>query len=221
MKKENTTSKRVLEKAGGVQDMNDKFSKMTTIMAFPVVLAVGILLIPVVADYSDHLLAEQAVEQTFRWFTGHILSAIGFGLSILAVSTVDRHARSISRALTGWALPFITIGAGLYAAGLGADGIGPLAVRSAGYSAVIFFDGSGVLVPATFMSGTILFGIGLLSTVIDAGNLGLIKGWSRIICFVSALLFMAAPAIPSGWGLYGVAVAVFGVFVPLARAVSR
>jgi hypothetical protein len=39
--------------------------------------------------------------------------------------------------------------------------------------------------------------------------------------FISALLFMAAPAILSGWALYGVAAAGFGVFLPIAMAMSK
>jgi hypothetical protein len=41
------------------------------IIIFPVVLAIGILIITVVSDYSNHLLAEQAAGKTARWFWGH------------------------------------------------------------------------------------------------------------------------------------------------------
>lgn len=201
--------------------MNGKTSQIMTILAFPMVLAVGILLIPVVADYSDHELAEQAVGQTARWVSGHLIAALGFALSILAVVSIDRHLRLSSRSLPAMTLPCIALGAGLYAAGLGADGIGPVAVQSAGYSPTVFFDGSGMWVTGVFVAGTILFGIGLLSLVIGAIRAGLLKGWSRHIAFVGALVFMVAPAIPSGWALYGVAVAAFGVFVPFALALHR
>ena len=201
--------------------MSAKASPILTILGFPVVLAIGIVLIPVVADYSDHELAEQAVGQTARWFSGHLIAAMGFALSIMAVVSIDRHLRLSSRPLPAMTLPCIAVGAGLYAAGLGADGIGPVAVRSEGYSPSVFFDGSGLWVTGVFIAGTILFGIGLLSLVIGSIRLGLLRGWSRHAAFVSALVFMVAPAIPSGWALYGVAVAVFGVFVPFALAVHR
>ena len=122
--------------------MNNKRAQIIYVLAFPVVLTIGIVLIPVVTDYTDHRLPEQAVEQTVRWFAGHIIAAIGFGLSILAVGSINRHLQLTSRSLPGVTLPSVAVGAGLYAAGLGANGIGPLAVRSAGYSPVIFFDGS-------------------------------------------------------------------------------
>jgi len=201
--------------------MNNKRWQIFTVLAFPVVLAAGIVLIPVVADYSDHQLAEQAVGQTARWFSGHLIAAIGFSLSVLAVVSVNRHLRRSSRSLPAVTLPCIALGAGLYAAGLGADGIGPVAVQSAGDSPSVFFDGSGMWVTGVFIASTIMFGIGLLSLVIGAIRAGLLKGWSRHIAFVAALVFMVAPAIPSGWALYGVAVAVFGIFVPLAIAVRR
>ena len=201
--------------------MNNKRWQILTILAFPVVLAVGIVLIPVVADYSDHELAEKAVAQTARWFSGHLIAAIGFAISVLAIVSIDTHLRGSSRSLPAMTLPCVAVGAGLYAAGLGADGIGPVAVRSEGYAPSVFFDGSGMWVTSVFIGGTILFGIGLLSLVIGAIRAGLLKGWSRHIAFVAALVFMIAPAIPSGWALYGVAVAVFGVFIPFALAVRR
>jgi hypothetical protein len=43
-----------------------------------------------------------------------------------------------------------------------------------------------------------------------------LKGWSKYVSLVSAIIFIGAPAILSGWALYGVAVAAFGVFVPFA-----
>jgi len=199
--------------------MNTKRSQVITILAFPVVLTIGIVLIPVVTDYTDHRLAELAVAQIGRWSFGHIISAIAFCISILAVSTIDGYLRTKSGSLPKLAQPFIAIGAGLYAAGLGADGIGPIAVQAAGYSPVIFFDGSGMWVTGIFIAGTIVFGFGLIMTVNGSIQQGLLTGWNRYICFVSAILFMAAPAILSGWALYGVAVAGFGVFVPLASAI--
>jgi hypothetical protein len=196
--------------------MNTGQKQITIILAFPILLTVGIVLIPVVTDYTDHQLAEQVVAQVGRWFFGHILSAIAFPLSILAINGIDRHLHQAANSLPRLTLPFVAVGAGLYSAGLGADGIGPIAVQAAGFSPVIFFDGSGMWVTGIFILGTIIFGIGLIMTVIGAVRHGLVLGWSRYICFGSALLFMGAPAVLSGWALYGVAVASFGVFVPLA-----
>ena len=201
--------------------MNNKRLQILSILAFPVVLTIGIVLIPVVTYYTDHRLPEQAVGQTMRWFFGHISAAIAFAISILAVGSIDRHLQLSSRSLPVLTLPFITIGAGLYAAGLGADGIGPLAVQSSGHSPIIFFDGSSLWVTGTFVAGTIVFGLGLLNTVVGSIQLGLLNGWSRFVSFISALIFMVAPMILSGWVLYGVAAASFGMFVPLALAVKR
>lgn len=201
--------------------MNNKRLHVLFILAFPVVLTLGIVLIPVVTDYTNHSLAEQAVGQTKRWFSGHLISAIAFAISILAVYSIDRHLQLSSRSLPVITLPLITVGAGLYAAGLGADGIGPVAVQSSGNSPVIFFDGSGLWATGTFIAGTIVFGMGLLIMVIGAIELGLLSGWPRYVSFISALVFIAAPMILSGWALYGVAAASFGVFVPFILALKR
>ena len=201
--------------------MNNKRAQIIYVLAFPVVLTIGIVLIPVVTDYTDHHLPEQAVEQTVRWFAGHIVAAIGFGLAVLAVGSIDRHLQLTSRSLPRVTLPGVAVGAGLYAAGLGADGIGPLAVRSAGYSPVIFFDGSSLWVNGIFIAATLVFAIGLLSLVIGSIQQELLRGWSRYVSLVSAIIFVGAPAILSGWALYGVALAAFGVFVPFAVEMSQ
>ena len=201
--------------------MNDKRAQIIYVLAFPVVLTIGIVLIPVVTDYTDHRLPEQAVEQTVRWFAGHIVAAIGFGLSILAVGSIARHLQHAARSLPVVTLPSVTMGASLYAAGLGADGIGPLAVRSAGYSPVIFFDGSSLWVNGIFIAAVLVFATGLLSLVIGSIQRELLRGWSRYVSLVSAIIFVGAPAILSGWALYGVALAAFGVFVPFAVEMSQ
>ena len=114
-------------------------STLFPIFAFPIILAVGIVIIPVNPDYNDHALAVQAVELTERWYLGHLISAIAFSFSIWA----SREILGVLQ-MVPWFTPiFIALGAGLYAAGLGADGIGPIAVQASGESAVIFFDGSG------------------------------------------------------------------------------
>jgi hypothetical protein len=189
------------------------------VLAFPIVLAVGIFLIPVVPDYADHAQATEAVGQTARWFAGHLTAAIAFALGIVAVQAVNDVLHKEGHGLPMLTIPILAIGAGLYAAGLGADGIGPIAVQAAGASPTLFFDGSGWFVSGTFMAATLFFGAGLISLVIHANRSELLTGAWRWLVFVAALAFMVIPAIPSGWGLYGEALAAFGVFGPLAAAI--
>ena len=91
-------------------------------------------------------------------------------------------------------LPGIAVGAGLYAAGLGADGIGPLAVRSAGYSPVIFFDGSSMWVNGIFMAATAVFALGLLSLVVSSIRLGLLRQAHLVADGLSAAKAMSVGA---------------------------
>ena len=63
-------------------------SKVISVLAFPVLLSIGIFLIPVVSDYADHELAAQAVGKTGLWVAGHLISAMAFGLSGWASCTV-------------------------------------------------------------------------------------------------------------------------------------
>ncbi len=57
---------------------------------FPLVLALGIVLIPVVRNYADHELAEAATAKSKRWFWGHLLSAIGFGLGVAVAVLINQ-----------------------------------------------------------------------------------------------------------------------------------
>ena len=201
--------------------MKGKQIQALYVFTFPVVLSIGIVLIPVVSDYADHTIAAEAVNVTGRWFVGHILSAVAFGLGMLSVYAIKDYLRDRDCELPGFILPIMAIGASLYAAGLGADGIGPIAVKASGASPALFFDGSGWFVSGTFVAATLFFGVGLISLVGHANQSGMVEGFWRYVIFVSALVFVAVPTIPSGWGLYGEAVAAYGVFVPLGLAIMR
>ena len=201
--------------------MNNHRIQALFVLSFPVVLSIGIFLIPIVQDYSDHVSVAQAVELSVRWFAGHLISAVAFALSVLSVSVINTFLRDNSYELPSFIIPIMAVGAGLYAAGLGADGIAPLAVKYSGATPMLFFNGSGWLVSGTFIAATVLFGVGLISIVFHANQSRMVGGIWRYVIFISALIFVAAPAIPSGLGLYGEALAVYGVFVPLGLAVWR
>ena len=201
--------------------MRDQNKQAYYLFIFPVVLTIGILLIPVVTDYSDHQLAAKGVELTSRWFLGHMISAVAFGLSLLSVDPIEEYLRKNSYRLPSFIKILMAVGAGLYAAGLGADGIGPIAVNISTSDPTLFFKGSGWWVSGTFMAGTVFFGIGLISLIGHANNAAMLKGNWRYVAFVSALIFVSVPAIPSGWGLYGEALASFGVFFPLGFSILR
>lgn len=201
--------------------MNNHRIQALFVLSFPVVLSIGIFLIPIVQDYSDHVSVAQAVELSVRWFAGHLISAVAFALSVLSVSVINTFLRDNSYELPSFIIPIMAVGAGLYAAGLGADGIAPLAVKYSGATPMLFFNGSGWLVSGTFIAATVLFGVGLISIVFHANQSRMVGGIWRYVIFISALIFVAAPAIPSGLGLYGEALAAYGVFVPLGLAVWR
>jgi hypothetical protein len=195
--------------------------KRGLILSFPVVLMIGILLIPVVRDYGDHAQAAWAVGQTGRWVAGHLTAAVAFGLGGLAVVVVHLEARQRWSFSAKAILPMAALGAVLYAAGLGADGIGPAAVSIAGGDPALFFDGSGGLVPAVFLLGTALFGASVLLVLHRFHATGGPTRAENAVAFVGAFVFMGAPAIPSGWALYLVALGAMMAFVPPAIALGR
>ena len=191
-------------------------SRVLLVLLFPAVLAVGIVLIPVVTNYADHVLASEAVEHTARWFLGHLLSAVAFGLSLVSFSEVVAHLRSESHEAPSFILPCMAVAAGCYAAGLGADGIGFIAVRVGAASPVLFLEEGGLWVGGVFVIATLVLGVGLIALVIAAIHGRMLRGVWRYVAFTSAVLFVSIPAVPSGWGLYGEAVAAATIFGPLA-----
>lgn len=193
--------------------------QVLSIAIFPIILTTGILTIPVVSDYSNHLLAEQAASQTARWFWGHIISGVAFGLSILAACYITEYLSSKGQSCSGaMSLSLIAIGGVLYAFGLGADGIGPLATAAGGGRAFTFFEGSGMRVSGVFITASIFFGVGLIIQVIGVSHTGLLRGLTRIVVLIAAIVFLVSTAIPSGWGLWVVAAAVLVVYLPIAVA---
>lgn len=192
------------------------------LVAFPLVLAIGIVLIPVVVNYADHEKAERAAAQTRRWFWGHLISAIGFGLGVVAACCLGLFLVDAGEA--AWALagvPLAAVGAGTMAAGLGADGIGPLAVQKAGHPARLFFDGSRVWVTGTTIAGAILFSLGQIALVVGVQHTDLLSTAVGITVIVAAIAFSVSTAVPSGYALYLVAVSALVAYLPMAFALWR
>jgi len=190
------------------------------IIAFPILLTIGVVLIPIVPDYSNHVLAAEAAEQTGRWLAGHLISAAAFGLSVWAASEIMAELRHRGSKPEPTPLLLISLGAALYAAGLGADGIAPVALNVSGNSPLAFLDG-GIWVTGVFILATLLFGVGLIGLTRSAIRGGIITGIWRYIVFGSAIALMVVPAIPSGYGLFGEALAALGVFIPMGFSMAR
>lgn len=189
------------------------------IIAFPVLLMVGIVLIPLVANYSDHALAEKAARQTRRWFWGHLLSAAAFALGALAIFSGSLFL--IAEAVLFWpvaAMVLSVIGACLLAAGMGADGIGPVALIQEGQSAQLFFDGSRPWVMGIFIAGSIIFSLGQIGMIIGLQHTDLLNTAVGVFMLVAAIIFSVSSAIPSGWGLYVLGITAVAIYLPLGWA---
>lgn len=176
------------------------------ILIFPIILSTGIFTIPFVSDYTNNLVAEEAANQTGRWFWGHIISSVAFGISIIVAHHITQYLNSRGQKQSGiTSLSLIAIGGTLLAIGLGADGVGPIATISGGSQASVFFEGSGMMVTGIFMAGIILFGFGLINQIIGLKHTGLISKWLSFTLVSCAILLMGASAIPSSLGLYFIA----------------
>jgi hypothetical protein len=67
-----------------------------------------------------------------------------------------------------------------------------------------------------FIAASIIFGLGLIIQVFGLIRAGMLKGLFRIVTFVAAIIFIASTAIPSGWGLYGVAATALVIYLTIA-----
>ena len=192
------------------------------VAAFPVILVVGVLTIPVVADYGDHELAAAAAHQTARWYWGHLLSALAFAVAAIAAVAVQSRLRRMSTEPPAiWAVPLVVAGACCHVYGLGADGIGPVATLVGGGSPKMYFDGLGSRLIGVFVAGAGAFSVGWIGLMTAATRTGVVRGWRRWWLPTGVLLMAAAEAIPSGWGLYAVAALALAVWLPLSKSLAQ
>lgn len=188
------------------------------LFATPVLLALGVLLIPVVDDYADHGLSAAASLASGRWFVGHLLSALAFASAILAGAVIAlRLERSEPLAWMGLAL--LVPGAAAHVFALGADGLAPLAIRYGGGAPELYFDG-GYWVTGVYIAGAALFGAGTLLLVLGLMRANILTGGARYLVFAAALAFPAAEAVPYAWALFLVACLAFCVWMPIGVALN-
>ncbi|MDD3678424.1 MAG: hypothetical protein PHD14_04275 [Dehalococcoidales bacterium] len=184
----------------------DNIKIAAIILIFPILLSAGIFTIPYVSDYSSNIITELAVLQSGRWLWGHIISALAFGWAIIVAHYITQYLYYSEQNSLGTLSLFLTVTGGiLMAAGLGADGIGPVATVNGGAQASVFFEGSGMIITIIFMVGIILFGLGLIFQIIGLGRTGVIPDIFVFVLIACAILFMGFAALPSSMGLYCIA----------------
>jgi hypothetical protein len=166
-------------------------------------------------------LSEQAASHVGRWFVGHVLSAVGFGLCGLAAMAIHGFLRRKGSSTSSLPPLLLSVGAGLHAAGLGADGVGPIILQAAGERARLFFDASGMWISGLFMAGAVVLAFGMIGQVVLLLRAGILKGPLRTLVPFGAVLFILGEPIPSGWGLYVIAAGGLMLYIPVAIAIWR
>ncbi len=184
----------------------DNIKIAVIILIFPILLSAGIFTIPYVSDYSSNIITELAALQSGRWLWGHIISALAFGWAIIVSHYITQYLYYNEQNRIGTFSLYLTVAGGiLMATGLGADGIGPVAVMNAGVQPSVFFEGSGMIITIIFMVGIILFGFGLINQIIGLGRTGVIPDIFVFVLIACAIIFMGFAALPSSMGLYCIA----------------
>ena len=193
---------------------------MFIIYLFPVLLALGIVLIPFVSNYADPAATEQAARETVRWFWGHILSGAAFGVSIIVARQISSLPAAKGAARTGkWSFALITLGATGMAMGLGADGIGAAAMVAGNVSPNVFFEGSGFMVIGLIMSGIVLFSLGVINQIIGLYRSEILTKQQSVALTGCAVLIIGVSAVPSTAGLYLLAVLVLIIYGVIGRSI--
>jgi hypothetical protein len=181
----------------------DNLKIAAIILIFPIILAIGIFIIPYVSTYSNDLIIEYSILQSGRWLWGHIISALAFGWAIVIAHYISRHLYYNEQNGLGTISFFLTVvGSVLMAIGLGTNGIGLVAAVNGGLPAAVFFEGSGMTVTVMLMAGIILFGFGLINQIIGLRYTGVIPDILALVLIVCAILFVGFATIPSSMGLY-------------------
>jgi hypothetical protein len=176
------------------------------LLLFPIVLSIGIFTIPYVSDYSNVNVQNEAVEHSLRWFLGHIVSAIAFSIAIITAHMISQYLSNREQSQIGKVgFMCIALGGTFLSIGLGADGIGPLAITSEGLEASVFFEGSGMMVTGVFMIGIVLFSLGLINQIVGLRRTGLVSKPLSTALICCAIFLMGVSAIPSSFGLYFIA----------------
>ena len=184
----------------------DNIKIAAIILIFPILLSAGSFTIPYVSDYSSNIITELAVLQSGRWLWGHIISALAFGWAIIVAHYITQYLYYSEQNSLGTLSLFLTVTGGiLMAAGLGADGIGPVATVTSGAQASVFFECSKMFITLILMVGNILFGLGLIFQIIGLGRTGVIPDIFVFVLIACAILFMGFAALPSSMGLYCIA----------------
>ncbi len=70
----------------------------------------------------------------------------------------------------------------------------------------------------SFIAGSILFGLGQILMVIGINHTATLSAPTSIVVLLAAIVFSISAAIPSGWGLYVLAVAACTIYLPLGLA---
>ena len=194
---------------------------MFIIYLFPVLLALGIGLIPFVSNYADPAATDQAARETVRWFWGHILSGAAFGVSIIVARQISSLLAVKGAAKTGkLSFALVTLGATAMAMGLGADGIGAAAMVAGNVSPNVFFEGSGFMVIGLIMTGIVLFSLGVINQIIGLYRSEILTKRQGVVLTGCAVLIIGVSAVPSTAGLYLLAVLVLIIYGVIGRSIT-
>lgn len=172
------------------------------IAAAPAAILAGVVLHPYQGRFTDSAeTARLMASAPTRWAWAHLALGFGICLLILAVFALRHHLRSLGEdASSFWAVPFTTIGGGLFVFIVGAEGLGGFAAAKAGEGAS-FADALQDWWWLWLMAVALL-AAGLVFLATAVARSGLVVGNARRLAVVGLVAMSVAGFIPAGVALY-------------------
>lgn len=185
----------------------------------PVVLLVGFLTHPYVADLMDEAeVAAAAAADPARWGLAHIIIGLGVALSVLLFFAVRTHLRGMGE--NRWSflsVPLAALGLTSFAVIVGVDGLGGRAAAEMGVEAAFFEEVFAAMLPIQLVAG-IFTALAIIALVLALAGSGLLGGAMRAVVSIAFLVTAASLLVPMGWAAYvGSAALVVGAW-PVAFA---
>lgn len=186
----------------------------------PLVLLAGALVHPFVGNLPGAADLAAAVTNTpGRWAAGHLLLGVGVAVVLLLFFVIRTYLRGLGEERWSfWAVGLATIGLGLFAFMVGAEGLGGRAALATG-DLEAFFEEMELWALPIFLVANVLVGLGLLGFATGIAKTGVLgTGWTRLMV-AAAIVAVIALFLPFGWAAHLIAVAMIVFAWPVAATI--
>ena len=188
----------------------------------PVVVLVGFLMHPLVNETSASDIAEEVVGSTSLWLWSHLVLGVSLPLTVLAIFSIRLYLRGKGEhRWSFYAVPLVTVGAGLLGLLTGLEGIGAWTAVELGSDVAgveAFIDQAMDVANPLYGIGGVLFSLGFIAIALSVAKSGAFSRTAVWVIGGAVALLVVGSFVPlPGFGyVVGVAAVVFGGMVGAA-----